>query len=67
MVADGTETEFQSDLIDVSGIDLDRLDRLPASVFATALRRILRESHVKPTPYVGFLNDAPSGNGWPEA
>jgi FXSXX-COOH protein len=65
LVADGTESEFQSDLIDVSGVDLDRLNDLPADVFATALRRILRESREDPTSYVGFLNDDPARNGWP--
>ncbi len=55
------EPGFQSDLIDLSGIDLGRLDALPGNVFVDALRRILRESAEDSTPYAGFLNDQPDG------
>lgn len=56
-----TEPGFQSDLIDLSGIDLERLSALPGTVFGTALRRILREHAEDSTPYAGFLNDQPDG------
>jgi FXSXX-COOH protein len=52
-----TEPSFQSDLIDISGIDLEQLDDFPPSVFITALRRILRDNVDESTPYAGFLND----------
>lgn len=56
-----TELPFQSDLIDLSGIDLEQLDALPDTVFAAALRRILRTDSDDATPYAGFLNDRPEG------
>jgi FXSXX-COOH protein len=55
------EPDFQSDLIDVSGIDLEQLSALPNTVFASALRRILLENAEDSTPYAGFLNERPDG------
>jgi FXSXX-COOH protein len=52
-----TEPSFQSDLIDISGIDLEQLDAFPPSAFVTALRRILRDNADETAPYAGFLND----------
>jgi FXSXX-COOH protein len=56
-----TEPGFQSDLIDLSGIDLDHLDDLPSTVFASAIHRILSESAEESTAYATFLNDRPDG------
>jgi FXSXX-COOH protein len=56
------EPAFQSDLIDLSGIDLEQLSVLPGSVFVTALRRILQENAEDSMPYAGFVNDQQLGN-----
>jgi FXSXX-COOH protein len=56
-----TEPGFQSDLIDLSGIDLDRLNDLPSTVFGSAIRRILSESAEDSAAYATFLNDRPDG------
>lgn len=48
------EAELESDLLDVSGIDLEQLDALPNSVFGASLRRILAESSSMPDQYAAF-------------
>lgn len=53
---DRPEEDFESDLIDVSDIGLDRLDELPSDALGEALHRILRESDEDPDAYAGFQN-----------
>ncbi len=43
-------------LIDVTGLDLDRLDALPDSVLISALRRVVHESRVRPEEFSQFAN-----------
>lgn len=56
MAVDPHEPVFRSGLIDISGIDLDRLRDLPDSVFGATLRRVLDESEDTTGLFVGFQN-----------
>jgi FXSXX-COOH protein len=47
---------LESELPDVTGIDLDQLEALPDSVLHTALRRVLAEQVDMPNRYSGFEN-----------
>lgn len=49
------EEAFESDLIDLTGLNLDDVAELPESSFATVLRRILNDVD-QPDQYVGFQN-----------
>lgn len=42
---------LRSDLVDLSGLSLDELDRLPPNALAGSLRRILTESAGQPHSY----------------
>ncbi|MCO6003634.1 FxSxx-COOH protein [Actinoallomurus purpureus] len=53
---DDSDPVFRSGLIDISGIDLDRLRDLPDSMFSATLRRILEESEDGDGLFVGFQN-----------
>lgn len=50
------EPGLESDLVDLTGIDLERLCELPDSVLALSLRRILAENSVAREQYAGFQN-----------
>lgn len=50
------DTELESELLDVSSIELDQLDALPDSALRTALQRILTEQQDVPGRYSGFQN-----------
>jgi FXSXX-COOH protein len=43
------ETDFSSDLIDVTGLSLRDLDRLPESSLALALREVLTSNDAGPS------------------
>jgi FXSXX-COOH protein len=45
---------LESELIDVTGIDLARLEALPDSVLRASLRRILAENGEMPDQYAAF-------------
>lgn len=49
-----SDDEIQSELIDLTTIDLDAVARLPKSVLERSLRRVLRELSADSTPIVGF-------------
>jgi FXSXX-COOH protein len=54
---DEVEPDLEADLIDLTGIDLDKLNDLPASVLADSLRRIRQEAlETSEQPYAGFLS-----------
>ncbi|SDD66926.1 FxSxx-COOH cyclophane-containing RiPP peptide [Actinokineospora iranica] len=46
----------ESDLLDVTDLDLDRLAALPDTVLAASLRRILTEYDAVPDRYAAFQN-----------
>jgi len=50
------EPGLESDLVDLTGIDLERLCELPSSVLAVSLRRIFAENSVAREQYAGFQN-----------
>ncbi|HEX9335097.1 MAG TPA: FxSxx-COOH cyclophane-containing RiPP peptide [Pseudonocardiaceae bacterium] len=50
----GESPDLRSDLIDVTGIDLDQLMDLPDSVLTESLLRILRDVSVPPNQYAKF-------------
>lgn len=52
----GEEAGLESELLDVTGIDLDQLDGLPESVLRASLLRILSEPADLPDGYAGFQN-----------
>jgi FXSXX-COOH protein len=51
---DRGEPELESDLVDLTGVDLQQLSALPHSVLAMSLRRILAENSVMREYYAGF-------------
>jgi FXSXX-COOH protein len=52
----GDDAGLESELLDVTGIDLDQLDALPDSVLRASLRRVLTERVDIPDGYAGFEN-----------
>lgn len=48
------EHVLESELLDVSDLDLAKLDALPGSALHLALRRVLAESEVAPDSYAAF-------------
>jgi FXSXX-COOH protein len=50
------QSRLESDLVDVTGIDLDHLAALPDSVLADSLRRIFGESEKMSDQYAIFKN-----------
>lgn len=50
---------LESDLIDVTGLDLDQLDALPESVLADSLRRIFDEGEQMSDQFAIFKNSMP--------
>jgi FXSXX-COOH protein len=52
----GDDADLESELLDVTGIDLDQLDALPSSALRTALSRVLTEQKDIPDRYSGFQN-----------
>ena len=52
----GETPGLRSDLVDVTGIDLDELLELPDSVLTESLRRILRDSGKPAKQYAVFQN-----------
>lgn len=48
------EPTLESDLIDLTGVDLEQLSALPSSVLTVSLRRILAENSVASEQYAGF-------------
>ncbi len=55
-VAPGVSTEsgFESDRVDLTGISLERIALLPDSVLAASLRRILTDDSDPTEQYAGF-------------
>jgi FXSXX-COOH protein len=49
--------DLESDLVDLTGIDLDRIRALPDSAFGAALRRVLDEARTDTERYAGFQNN----------
>jgi FXSXX-COOH protein len=49
-------TRLESELLDVTGIDLGQLGELPDTVLRASLRRILSERVDLPEGYAGFEN-----------
>ena len=56
MVGLDESADVESDLVDVAGIDLERLAGLPDSVLANSLRRILDEGEKMSDQYAIFQN-----------
>jgi FXSXX-COOH protein len=52
----GDDVRIESELLDLTDIDLDRLARLPDSVLRTSLQRVLSERVDLPQGYAGFEN-----------
>ncbi|SDP96283.1 FxSxx-COOH cyclophane-containing RiPP peptide [Lentzea jiangxiensis] len=50
------DPELRSELVDLSGIDFERLDAMPESVLRRALRRVLAEDPSTPGQYAAFQN-----------
>jgi FXSXX-COOH protein len=48
------EESLRSDLVDLTGLDFDELDALPASVFVTSLERLQRRTDAFAGQYAGF-------------
>lgn len=48
------EADLESDLIDLTEVDLEQLDVLPDSVFAMVLLRVLRDDSPQSDRYTGF-------------
>lgn len=48
------ESEFESSLVDLTSISLERIALLPDSVLATSLRRILADDSDPAEQYAGF-------------
>ncbi|GAA1275042.1 FxSxx-COOH cyclophane-containing RiPP peptide [Saccharothrix xinjiangensis] len=46
--------ELESDLVDLTGVDLQRLEALPRTALYGSLRRILRESGAPADQYASF-------------
>jgi FXSXX-COOH protein len=67
---DGNGSELESDLVDLSGVDLEQLSTLPGTVFARSLRRILAEegehseSETASDRYAAFQNEIMYGEEW---
>ncbi|HEX6347278.1 FxSxx-COOH cyclophane-containing RiPP peptide [Umezawaea sp.] len=49
-----TDGVLESELLDVTGIDLARLDALPDDVLRASLRRVLAEDPEMPEQYAAF-------------
>jgi FXSXX-COOH protein len=47
---------LRSDLVDLSGVDFDLLDELPASVLARSLERVRRDNTSTADHYASFQN-----------
>jgi FXSXX-COOH protein len=52
----GGDVRIESELLDLTDIDLDRLAGLPDSVLRASLRRVLSERVDLPQGYAGFEN-----------
>lgn len=50
------ESELESDLVDLTGISLERISLLPDSALAASLRRILTDDSDATERYAGFQN-----------
>lgn len=50
------DARIESELLDLTDLDLDRLAELPDSVLAASLRRVLSERVDLPQGYAGFEN-----------
>lgn len=54
---DQDESGLESDLVDLTGVDLEKLGALPGSVLAMSLRRILAENSVEREQYAAFQDE----------
>jgi FXSXX-COOH protein len=52
-----SEAELRSDLLDLTGVDFDRLAELPGSALVNSLRRILEENENGLEQYASFQNN----------
>jgi FXSXX-COOH protein len=50
----GDHAGLQSELVDVSGLDLDQIEALPDSVLVSSLRRVFTENTQTPDQYAAF-------------
>lgn len=55
-MAQQPDAGLRSDLVDLSGVDFDLLDDLPASVLARSLERVLRDNASPADHYASFQN-----------
>jgi FXSXX-COOH protein len=55
--------DLPSDLVDLTNFDFDRLDSLPPTVLAAALRRVWRERDEPGGRYAGFESALIEGDG----
>ncbi|MCI2418132.1 hypothetical protein MOQ72_11905 [Saccharopolyspora sp. K220] len=51
------EAELRSDLLDLTGVDFDRLAELPSSALVKSLRRIFQENQDGLDQYASFQNN----------